>query len=284
MYNAANKYLIAITATAALLTACGEKESTRQAKSLLAEAQAAISAGNYADATALIDSVSNAFPEEIDVRRDAMKLRPAATEGLTMAQLAQADSLTAVAQSRYDSIASLMLKIDNPELVEGYWVASQGRNPQPLSCDGIEGRVSLDGNFYLISSLNPSNIHHHSLTISTDVGDCAHTASVPYDGELNYRINGGEVVTYLADGCKELGAFAAAHRGQRLTVTFHGDKDKKIKLSQAQAAGLATSWDFAKAFNDFRHWSIERERLNRQLAIARDQKARLATDAPADAR
>lgn len=282
MYSAATKSFIAIALATAALSSCGEKESTRNAKMLLSEARAAFSAKEYEKTIALIDSVSKAYPEETATRREAMKLRPDATEGLTMIRLSHADSLTATLQSRYDSIAVLMVKVDNPELVEGYWVASQGRNQNPMSTDIIEGRVTGNGEFYMISSLNPSSLHHHSFSVTSNSGESASTAVVPYDGEMNYRINGGEVVTYMADGCKEIGPFAVSHRQEPLTVTFHGEGNKKIRLTPAQTAGLATAWEFAQTLTEFRHWSIERERLNRQLAIARDQKARLATDTPTD--
>lgn len=284
MYSAASRNLIAIVAATAILSSCGEKESTKNAKTLLTEAKSAITAKNYDRAITLIDSVSKAYPEEIDIRKEAMRLRPDATEGFTIAKLSHADSLTATLQSRYDSIARLMVKVDNPELVEGYWVASQGRNPNPMSTNVIEGRVTSNGEFYMVSSLNPSSLHHHSFSLTDKGGEIASTDVVPYDGEMNYRINGGEVVTYMSDDCKEIGPFAAAHRAEPLTVTFHGEGDKRIRLSAAQTSGLATTWEFAKTLVEFRHWSIERERLNRQLAIARDQKARLATDAPTDDR
>lgn len=284
MYSAASRHLIAIVAATAILSSCGEKESTKNAKTLLTEAQTAITAKEYDRAIALIDSVSKAYPEEIDIRKEAMKLRPGATEGLTIAKLSHADSLTATLQSRYDSIARLMVKVDNPELVEGYWVALQGRNPNPMSTNVIEGRVTSNGEFYMVSSLNPSSLHHHSISLTDKGGEKASTAVVPYDGEMNYRINGGEVVTYMSDDCKEIGPFAVTHRSEPLTVTFHGKGDKRITLSAAQTSGLATAWEFAQTLVDFRHWSIEREHLNRQLAIARDQKARLATDAPTDVR
>ena len=58
---------------------------------LLTEAQTALTAKEYDRAVALIDSVSMAYPEEIDIRKEAMRLRPDATEGLTMAKLSQPD-------------------------------------------------------------------------------------------------------------------------------------------------------------------------------------------------
>lgn len=280
MCSAATKNFIAMAIATVVLSSCGEKESTRNAKMLLAEVQTAFSAKEYDKAIALIDSVSKAYPEETSIRREAMKLRPGATEGLTISRLSHADSLTATLQSRHDSIARLMVKVDNPEFVEGYWVASQGRNQTPMSADVIEGRVTGNGEFYMISSLNPSSLHHHSFSLTSNNGESVSTAVVPYDGEMNYRINGGEVVTYMADGCKEIGPFAVSHRREPLAVTFHGDGNKKVRLTPAQASGLATAWEFAQTLAEFRHWSIERERLNRQLAIARDQKARLATDIP----
>lgn len=275
--------MIAIAAATAILSSCGEKESTKNAKILLTEARSAITAKEYERAIDLIDSVSKAYPEEIGIRKEAMRLRPDATEGVTMVSLSRADSLATTLQSRYDSISRLMVKVDNPEFVEGYWVASQGRNPSPMSTDLIEGRVTGNGEFYMVSSLNPSSLHHHSFSITGKNGEKASTAVVPYDGEMNYRINGGEVVTYMAESCKEIGAFAVNHRAEPLTVTFHGEGDKRIKLSAAQTSGLATAWEFAQTLAEFRHWSIERERLNRKLAIARDQKARLAaTNTPSD--
>lgn len=278
MYNAANKpsSIILAVALSLSLISCGESESTQNAKKLLSEARTAISDGRYETALTLIDSISTAFPEDVDTRREAMALRPSVTEGLTISKLSQADSITTTLQTRYDSLARLMVKVVNPELVEGYWVAAQGRSKEPLSSDGIESRVTDNGEFYMISSLNPSSLRHHSFTITDKNGQSAATTTVAYDGELNYRVNGGEVVTYMAEACKEIGPFVLNHPNEALTVTFNGEGGyKKIKLTATQTAGLSTAWEFAEIMREFRHWSIERERLNRQLAIARDQKARL---------
>lgn len=273
MYNAATKSVI-IGALALVATACGKPQSTREAEALYAQADSAYAQGAFETALALLDSIDHAYPGEIATRNDGLRLRPKVQEELSKVEFSRMDSLVASLQVRYDSIVSLMTKVSTPDFAEGYWVATEGRNPRLVSGDGIEGRVTETGEFYMVSSLCPSNVHHQWFTLSTGSAD-ASTQVVPYDGELNYRVNGGEVVTYMTAACSAVGQFASEHRDETLTVTYRGERTKKQTLTSAQAHGLATAWDFAQTLSAFRRASIERERLNRQLAITRDQQARI---------
>ncbi len=277
MCNVASRVAYAVIIPLALaLGGCGQSRQVSPAESLLTQAREASAQGRWDEASALLDSIVVAYPDEIDLCRQAIALRPSVTEGLTIKKLSLADSLAVTFEAAYDSIRRLMVKVDDPQLVEGYWVAAKGRDPRLLSGDGIEARVSLDGELYMVSSLNPSSLGHDSFTLIAADGAKASTAKVPYDGELNYRLNSGEVVTYLGSGCADVAAFATTNASKPLTVVFNGrGSSRKLPISADKAEGLATACRFAETILQLRHWSLERERLNQRLAIARDQRARL---------
>jgi hypothetical protein len=52
-----------------------------------------------------------------------------------------------------------------------------------------------------------------------------------------------------------------------------GKGSVNIKLSAADCEAISASWQFATLKDNLRRALIERERLERQLQIARDQKA-----------
>ena len=273
--------LIAILTIAVSLSSCGSSKEKKEAEGLLAQSKEQLELGNYETSLALLDSISRAYPEQTGVRREAMHFRPSVIEKQTLTEISRNDSLSAEMKLVYDNILPKMKKIDNPELVEGYWISENGNAKNIMDATGIQARVSDDGEFYIISEVNGAgNLHHSSFTLSNASGQAVCSDTVPYDGELNYRINGSETVTYSGAQTDSVGVFAIENSDGPLTLTFIGEngKTKKITLNKDQVIGIANAYVMANSLSQGKLLVLQRELLEKKLALARDQRARTLPD------
>lgn len=261
--------------SAVVLTGCGSAD-TKAAGELVAEASEAVENGNSTLALLLLDSLQRAYPAEIEQQREGMKLRPCAMEISIMAQIQSVDSMIAALADTHLTLGEKMKTVSSPELVEPYQTPAAGYNANFINTTGVQPRIDRAGQFYLVSSMNPGVVGHESLTFMSGTDEVT-TEPVPYDGELNYRIDGTETVTFMPAKSDTIGSFMVAHRNAPVSVRFNGGKGKSrtIKLTQAQTEGMADAYLYSRALIEGRDLTVERERLDRQLQVARDQQARL---------
>lgn len=255
----------------AIACSCGGNGDTQKATELLEQARQACESKNYETAIALTDSIKNTYPKEIDVRREALHLSTRATEGLTVQRLQQADSLSAVLAVRGDSLQRLMKFVKNP--IEGYYVAATTEPSKFFGTNGLQARVSPDGDFYLMSSLKAKSVKSTSVEVSAG-GEKAATSTVVHDGERNDRSMGAEVITFMGVECDSLGKFVSTHAGQPMTLTFVGSTTYSMPLPEKQANEIALLYDYATTLRRFKVATLEKERLSRAVEIARNQAAR----------
>ena len=91
MLNAANKTILFGLISAIIAAGCSGRSNQDHdaAQSLLEQATVAVGEGEFDKAKMLLDSMSATYPKEVEVGREAMKLRPAIIEGTTIAELAE---------------------------------------------------------------------------------------------------------------------------------------------------------------------------------------------------
>lgn len=259
-----------------LLAGCsGNKEAAPEAQALLDGATEAFEARDFSRATVLLDSLQKTYPGEISLQRSAMSLRPRVIEGATLLQISTNDSLMALSRLSAEQLRPSLVWVKTPRMIEGYWVSRQANNPDFFNTTGIQGRVSEIGEFYIVSSMNPSSLRHTSVSLS-DGRSSVSTPEVPYDGESNYRIDGSEVITFSPAQSDTIGQFASTHADAPLTLTFRGKGTKAVKLTKAQVKALADAWAYSRATVTARDLDAERRRLEATLQVARNQIARTA--------
>lgn len=263
----------------ALMCACGGKQENPQARELLDNANAAFEQQDYALATTLLDSLQKTFPSELGIQRESMALRPKVIEQTAVVQLQQLDSLDAADTSTLTSLKPALKWIKTPGMIEGYWIDAKAYNPNFMNTTGIEARVNEIGQFYIVSSVNPAgSLKHTSITLKTASGS-ATTPTVPYDGESNYRIGGGEVITFSPEQSDTIGAAAlhavSTNPSVSGTLIFNGAKtNKSIRLTAAQTAAIANAYRYSSAVIRARDNQVQRQKLNRTIEIARQQAAK----------
>lgn len=273
------KKSIAYTLAALLLASCSEQKEDPQARALLTEATQAFEAKDYNRATILLDSLQKAYISEMGIQREGMMLRPKVIEQLSLLQIAAIDSTNIADNAAMENIKPLLKWVKTPGMIEGYWTDAKSYNPSFMNTTGIEARVSEIGQFYIVSSANPS-LKHTAISVNGPAAS-ATTPAVPYDGESNYRIDGGEVITFSPEQSDTIGAAVvrnlAANSSAPLTLQFTGGKNKSLKLSAAQAQGIANAYNYSAALIRARDNEVQHKRLEKTIEIARRQAAAATT-------
>lgn len=271
MCNEVNKLAAAAVLAAALFTACSGSKTKELAESLYSQAETALDEGRYDEALSLTDSIKNACPDQIELRRQSLHIAAKATEGITLRKLEQADSLFAALGAAADSLSRLVKKVDNP--VEPYFVSAKVDPASVQTTTGLQARMSPDGHFYVISTLVGRSVKSTSVSVS-DGSASAATATVAFDGERNDRSGGKELITFVGAECDSLGRFVSENRNKSLTITFHGEKDYSMSMPAAQVEAMATLRDYYEISRNATVAALEKERLTRALDLARSQAAR----------
>lgn len=264
-----------------LLCACsgGKTAPDAEAADLLAKSKAELESGNPELALQLIDSLYKTYPSENDLLKEGLLLRPQAMIVLSEQGIVRCDSAIAAAKAEIDLMRSRMRWVQEKGMIEGFWIDRNCYNPSFFNTTGVQARVSDIGQFYIVSSVNPGT-GHTSISVSAD-GATASTPAVAYDGESNYRIGGGEVITFSPEQSDTIGNFVADRAGKTVTLSFNGKGRKSLSLSPKQAEGIANAYRLASAMASGRDNDIERQRLERQMQLARVQIQRLDSAATA---
>ena len=268
----------------ALMCSCGGKQENPQARELLDNANAAFEQQDYDLATTLLDSLQKTFPSELGIQRESMALRPKVIEQTALLQLQQLDSLDAADTSTLTALKPALKWVKTPGMIEGYWIDAKAYNPNFMNTTGIEARVNEIGQFYIVSSVNPAGtLKHTSVTLKTG-SESVTTQTVPYDGESNYRLGGGEVITFSPEQSDTIGFTAMqavnANPSATGTLIFNGAKNtKSIRLNAAQTAAIANAYRYSSAVIRARDNQVLRQKLNRTIEIARQQTAKTSASA-----
>lgn len=270
MYNVTIKTLSVFILTLTSI-GCTSSSDSKDAANIYTEAEAAQKKGDNTFAIELLDSLDSCFPSEVDLRRRAMHIRALAMEGLYASQLSTADSIIAVTQIRVDSLGRMMNRINNS--IEPYYIV-KGSSLAPT---GIQARISPDGVFYIVSSLDGHRIGHTALSLSSERGNVM-SSNVGYDGERNTRSGSVECVHFVGAECDTLGRFALDNRDIPIRLSFHGSSTYSRPLTQSEANAVATAYDYSSSTIALKVATLEHERLEKQLAVARNQSARTFID------
>lgn len=273
MSNAATKIILAACAGLAMLSSCGPDRHEKEASALASQAKNALEARDYTLARNLADSVGRAYPKALEARREALHISTLAREGLAIAELEATDSLLARLALRSDSLKASVRKVENP--VEPYFVA-KGENPDKVySTTGIYGRLSPEGDFYILAVLAGHPVKAHTVRVQTADGTGAQSARLPHDGERNDRRGTTETLTFLAAECDTLARIVLEHAGEPMTLIFDGVSGScRTPLTAESSARLATLYDYAQTVRQARIASVRREKLSRSLDLSRQQAAR----------
>lgn len=271
---------VAALCAASLLFSCSGNSQKEQAMQLIQQADTAIAVADYNYALQLLDTLKAKYPEQIDVQRQAMNMRPRAIEGISIRQLEETDSLQALYAYKTDSLLSYFKLNHNAELGSDYdyYITKQYKNSDIFGKTGIQGRVSPSGEFTIISSLAGPSVKHTKIGVTAGDGTTAETANIAYDGERNYRSSGTETITFIDAECDTIGQVLSANPNLKFKLKFIGAKTHSVALAAADRNSVELAWQLSYCINQKNKLAQQRQFYERQLALARDQIARTTAD------
>ncbi len=268
--NLKNFFLAFVTAL--LVTACHQKNPEEEAaNTYMQNANAALQAGDYASALVWMDSVDKRCPNQIDVRLQVTILRAQTMQSATIAQISRVDSLMATSLRDIEALEPLMKHISGDDL-EGYYVVADAYKPDFINSTGIEPRVN-DANFtfYIVAQNRGREIKISQITLNTETSEFS--SQVLPDGTARLQtVEGGELASFLPEEVYDLGAWAAQNPIKGAVINGRSG-NVPVKLNDNQASAFGIAWRYANAKLTNRQAHMERERLERQLQIARDHEA-----------
>lgn len=271
-----NKTTLLIAACVLTLTACGSKNNdSEKADIIVAEAAAALDRGEFDRASELLDSLSQAFPHEVEAGREALHLRPKIMERKTSQEIIELQALMAANAAYADSISQYFTTVPrSDDQLEAYMI----HKDVPANWrerNTAVARVNQSGEFYVISSLAGRSTKHTALRLSGD-GVSVSSGVVPYDAE---SLLSRESVRFAAGKADTLGVFAVQMDSRPLTLEFIGGaKAAPVILSGKEVHAMADTWRLSQALSSVNPAMQRLNQLKAKLQVARDQQARHAAD------
>lgn len=276
-----NKYsFLLVAALATALTACDSeaRKEEKAAQALAAEAQTNFDNGNYETAIALVDSIDKAYPAQVAVRRSAIPLRTKALKEYSEQKLVQTDSLVTVLQAAIGEFTDVMHHVKGDDDLDGYYVVKSAYNPDFYNFIGIQPRVSdLDYSFYIVASVADKKVGVTQIVLSSPDGQMASTA-IPAESERAGDADafGSDIASFRAEEVAELASWAADNSAAINKLTIKGSLGEvETKLTPAQVSAISTAWRFADVASRLQKAMRLKEKLEKQLVLARDQELNL---------
>lgn len=140
------KHFLYITALACAgaLTACSADDSAhRAALAVDAQIDSLINAGNYTEALALVDTLNQKYPLEIELRKASDAKRAKALEGSAVTMIPKLDMQIAMARQQIDSLQQFFVAVKPNASLPAYMVPKNEMQRQLAAAPGVQVRVNM---------------------------------------------------------------------------------------------------------------------------------------------
>ena len=243
----------------------GSLSQADSAANLQKQIQADLGAGRYQEALAGIDSFQRAFPLQVEIRRELLKTRAQAVEGLALQRLPQLTAEIARLSMVADSLQGFMVSVRPSQALLPYLVYKEAKS---LSSPGIQARVNTG-----------DDAEYIPWTLAVDAGRNIGVSGVSVkvsDGavfDIPVKSADGQMGTASPEAASALGA--ALQSGQQaVSASVNGSKGKvSVKVSPAVSRGILLAYEFASARTQLRQNRVDAEKTDRLLQLSRDQAA-----------
>ncbi len=258
------------------MAACGNSGAD-SARTLLAQTDSAIAAANYNQAIEILDTLNARHRDQTEARREGLRLRAIAMEGLARDSIQIASAELAAATAALDSLRPGFEHIAGPAGVEGFFLP-RGTSPAVMGSTSVQGRVDEQGYFYVVVNVSGRRPGISSLRVTAGA-DSWHSGDIAAARVV--EVGASQSASFSPEDVDGLGEWLTAHP-TAAKITIAGRRgDTEVRLTPALRAELTATATFARALQRQRLASIHREKYERMLATARDQIANL-TQVPAN--
>jgi hypothetical protein len=252
-----------------LLSACGKE---KEARAQLAVAQGYYESQQFTAAKNAIDTLRLNFPREVDVLREALTLMRLVERGESVRNIEYCDSLTPIRLEEAEKLKRGFVFEKDAEYEDiGNYVWQKKTVENNVERSYIRCGVDEKGEIYLASVYFGSRpINHTGLKMSAADGAFAETATIPYDGGMNYRFtdlgNTTEVVTYKGANCINAVNFVYSSDAKtRIKAEYTGGKPFSLYLSESDKDAIRATHDLAAVLSDIEMMRIEKEKSEKKI-------------------
>lgn len=273
------KSAICIALAALTLAACNNTEKKAQAR--LNNAKSMYERNELFAAKSEIDSVRTLYPKEFKVLKEGLTLMRQIEIKEAERNIAFCDSLIPIKMEEAESLRKgFVFEKDTAYDEIGNYIWKQQTVERNVQRCYIRSGVNEKGDFYLASVFyGGAPINHTGIKVSTKDGQFAETASIPYDGGVNYRFKDlgytTEVVTYNGEKGLDAAKFISANIKDRIKTEYTGGKPFTIYIADGDKKAIAATYDLATVLSDLENLKKEKEKATKRTAYL---KSKLASD------
>lgn len=264
------KISVCIALAAVCLTACNADQ--KAAEERLANAQAFYERNEFFSAKNEIDSLRTLYPKEVKVLRQALSLMRQVELKEAERNIAYCDSLLPLKQEELVGLKEGFVLEKEAEYEEiGNYVWKRQTIERNVQRCYVRCGVNEEGEMYLASVFYGGKpIEHTSVRLTTKDGQEAETATIPFDGGLNYRFTDlgktTEVVTYKGDHCEAAVKLIYANEKERIKVEYKGGKPYTIYMADADKQAIVKTFNLATVLSDIHSMEVLKAKSEKKIA------------------
>lgn len=263
------KLAICITLITAILTGCNGDEKAAQER--LNKARTLYENNEFFGAKNELDTIRTLYPKEVKVLKESLKLMRLVEMKESERNIAFCDSLLPIKLEEVEDLKKgFVFEKDSDYEEIGNYIWKQQTIERNVQRCYIRCGVNEDGEMYLASVYYGGRpIDHSSIRLSTKDGEFAETASIPFDGGLNYRFKDlgktTEVVTYKGENCVDAVKFIYDNAAERIKVEYKGGKPYVIYMADADKKSIVNTFNLATVLNDIKSMTTLKEKSEKKI-------------------
>lgn len=269
------KSAICIALAAITLAACNQTEKEAQAR--LNNARSMYERNEFFAAKSEIDSIRALYPKEYKVLKEGLALMRQVELKEAERTIAFCDSLLPIKIEEAETLKKgFAFEKDSVYEEIGNYIWKQQTIERNVQRCYIRSGVNEKGEIYLASVFyGGAPINHTGLKVSTPDGQFAETASIAYDGGVNYRFKDlgktTEVVTYKGEKGLDAAKFIASNAKERIKAEYTGGKPYTIYIADGDKKAIAATYDLAVVLSDLENLIKEKDKSTNRIAYLKNK-------------
>lgn len=270
-----NLYTLSAITFAMIMSSCNGDANKAQER--LDKAQSYYEQGDFFSARNEIDSIRALYPKEVDALKNALELMRKVDFKESERNLAYCDSLLPIRMQEVEDLKKgFVFEKDSDYQEIGNYIWKQQTIERNVQRCYIRCGVDERGEMYLASVyFGGKPINHTGIRLSAGGDLFAETASIPYDGGINYRFkdmgNTTEVVTYKGDAGKDAVQFIYDNSDKRIKVEYTGGKPYVIYIAEGDKKALTATYNLASVLSDIDHLKTEKQKAEKKQAYLKNK-------------
>lgn len=266
MFNAINKTIMAGAILAIALSGCSDKENLG-AQELYSKSEAAIQASDFSGALVLLDTLNSRYPKQTQIRKDALRLRAEAMQGIALDSIASESKTLAEATIKVDEWRPKFRHVDSSVGLEGYFIPKNAPE-KVMTSTGIQPRVSEKGFFYIVANVEGRSIGLRSLEF-VDGNELVSSSAI--SPARIVKVEGSESASFNPEDLEGIGEWLLQHPNASKLIIKGAKGNATVKIDKALRGQLTDCYQYGAALQALHLASVKREKYERMLATSRDQ-------------